>query len=108
MALARFGDDAAWVAVRKRLEDEDPDARDAVVRALGHVREPRGVEILIARLEDDGFLYTTADGRIVVGHHAASSLATLSGRKFGRSKARWTAWWEDSDKRLPPRKGAGR
>jgi hypothetical protein len=101
VALARFGAEADWERVRASLKDEDPDARDAVARALAHVRDARSVDILIPLLDDDGFLYT-ADKRVEVRHKAAESLVKLTGRNYGGNREKWSGWWESSDRTLPP------
>ena len=76
-------------------------ARLAVVRTLAHVRDPRGVEILLTLLGDEGFLFT-ADQDVVVGDLAATVLASLSGEQYGRDRDAWTAWWARVGRQLPP------
>lgn len=105
-ALARFGAEDAWASLAKACEDPVDDVREAAVNSLGGLKDPRAVDLLIARLADTGH-YMEAPKKDI-GDLAASSLSRVTGQKFGRDSAAWTTWWSEVGRRLPVASPDGR
>jgi HEAT repeat protein len=65
------------------LDDTDQDVRIAAIRTLGKMRNPRGIESLIAAL---------GDRREIVRIEATWALKKLTGEDFGSDRKRWMQW----------------
>ena len=96
------------------LKDEDGDAREAAVMALGELKDPRAVEPLISALKDENgsvryravmALGELKDPRAVeslisalkdengsVRWNAAAALNKITGKNFGEDEAKWRDW----------------
>lgn len=68
------------------LADDDWRVRVGALHAVEALRTPHAVEVLIARLDAE-----TGRMRLDV----ARALQRLTGMRFGPSRDRWNAWWED-------------
>jgi hypothetical protein len=64
------------------LEDEDAVFRRGIILALREMRDPRAIEPLIARLEDEHD-----------SDCADYALSAITGQRFGRDHEKWLAWW---------------
>jgi len=81
--------DRGWPDLEKGAKDKEPAVRAEVCRALSHLSKPKSVEILLALVPDEGHLYWSHGGHIVVSGPVSELLASpdsltgayLSGRE---------------------------
>jgi hypothetical protein len=94
-AMVGLGDDRGWATLRTAFEGPHPP-----IMIVASMRDPRVVDLLIARLADaEPVRFAAWDA---VGDQAEHALAQLTGRTFARDKERWIRWWEGDAKRVLP------
>jgi len=99
-ALANIGDPAAVAAIKPYLnvgraapmDNENKSfelkwgVRTNAARALARLGDPSGVPVLIGFLEEDQSL---------VRDYAERLLEEITGKHFGKDRARWEKWWKE-------------
>jgi HEAT repeat protein len=85
-ALVKIGKPAVKPLV-KSLESSNPDIRYATVRALGEIKDERGVGPLVKALRDKEYSVAQA---------AAEALKKITKRDFGKDYEKWKKWYEEN------------
>jgi Tol biopolymer transport system component len=101
-AMVRLGDARGWDDLPAFAKAREKEVRLEAVRALGALRDPRSVDLLIPLVEDGAVLREEFDLPHTLGDEAEAALAALTARLFERDRAAWTAWWTDEAKRTLP------
>lgn len=102
VALARMGEPDGWALITRCLEEPEKADLSDLIYALGTLRDPRSVDILVPRVRDTKAIYADSPTKnYEIGDAAVNALKKITGQSFGRDAHAWAAWWEQVAHTLP-------